>query len=87
MSSSAFDPKNNSGNERLPRKNQVRQSILAAQQAGFTTGRTVRIGHIHGRIEGYNIARCGSYGGDHYPLVVRTTFGITKCRLAEVRLG
>lgn len=64
----------------------VLQSIRQAIQAGFEIGRNVRVGCVAGSIIGYNIARCGSYVGDHYPLLVRTDFGVAKCRLSEVEL-
>lgn len=64
----------------------VLRSVQQAIQAGFEIGRSVRLGQVEGHVVGYNIARCGSYVGDHYPLLVRTDFGIAKCRLSEVAL-
>ncbi len=64
----------------------VLQSVRQAIRSGFEIGRNVRVGCVAGRIVGYNIARCGSYVGDHYPLLVRTDFGVAKCRLSEVEL-
>jgi len=64
----------------------VLQSVKQAIRAGFEIGRRVRVGRVAGWVVGYNIARCGSYLGDHYPLLVRTDFGVAKCRLSEVEL-
>ncbi len=71
---------------RLARRGAVRQSVRGAIDAGFEIGRIVRVGAVAGCIVGYNIARCGSYAGDHYPLLVQTAYGVAKCRLGELTL-
>ena len=59
--------------------------IRALKAAGYTIGRTVRIGRVAGQIVGYNIGGFGRYTGERYPLVVSTEFGIVKCAPEEVR--
>ncbi|MFN3986791.1 MAG: hypothetical protein ACK4KV_14950 [Rhodocyclaceae bacterium] len=60
------------------------QAINRAIRAGYRVGRRVRIGHVPGRIIGYNIGQLGRFRGSAYPLVVRTEFGIAKCSLREL---
>lgn len=59
--------------------------IRSLKAAGYTIGKTVRIGQVCGQIVGYNIGGFGRYTGEHYPLLVSTEFGIVKCAPDEVR--
>ncbi len=59
-------------------------AISQAIHSGYRIGRKVRIGHVPGRIIGYNIGNFGRYRGASYPLVVKTEYGIAKCSLREV---
>ena len=62
----------------------VKRSINRAIEAGYGIGQSVHIGHIAGHVVGYNIAHHGRFCGSLYPLLVRTEYGVTKCRLCEV---
>ncbi|HNQ75902.1 MAG TPA: hypothetical protein PKM39_04610 [Pseudothauera hydrothermalis] len=62
----------------------VDQAVHAAIQAGYRIGKRVRIGHVAGRVVGYNIGVYGRYSGASYPLLVKTAFGVAKCSLREV---
>ena len=59
-------------------------AVRLAQEAGYRIGCLVHLGHVPGRVVGYNIARQGAYYGMLFPLLVETTFGTVKCSLAEV---
>lgn len=61
-------------------------SIHAAIHAGFAIGCDVHLGQVTGQVVGYNIGGYGRYTGVHYPLLVRTEFGLAKCSLSEVSL-
>ncbi|HQZ02282.1 MAG TPA: hypothetical protein PL024_08195 [Thauera sp.] len=65
-------------------KHSIERSVIRAIDAGYRIGQHVWIGHVAGRIVGYNIARYGRFRGERYPLLVKTEFGITKCSLNEV---
>jgi hypothetical protein len=65
----------------------VLSAVAAARAAGATVGRQVRIGTIHGRIIGYNIAAGGVYPGAAFPLLVATEYGVAKCSVDEIRLA
>jgi hypothetical protein len=65
----------------------VLSAVAAARSAGATVGRQVRIGTIHGRIIGYNIAAGGVYPGAAFPLLVATEYGVAKCSVDEIRLA
>jgi hypothetical protein len=64
----------------------VGTAVTAAINKGFVVGREVLVGSIPGIVVGYNIASFGQFIGNAYPLVVRTTLGVTKCSMDEVSL-
>lgn len=59
-------------------------AVRLAQEAGYRIGCLVHLGHVPGRVVGYNIARRGAYYGMLFPLLVETNLGTVKCSLAEV---
>lgn len=62
----------------------IKRSVNRAIDAGYLIGQRVQIGHISGQVVGYNIGHYGRFCGTLYPLLVRTEYGVTKCRLCEV---
>lgn len=62
----------------------IKRSVNRAIDAGYLIGQRVQIGHVSGQIVGYNIGHYGRFCGTLYPLLVRTEYGVTKCRLCEV---
>lgn len=62
----------------------VEVAISHAIHAGYCVGRDVLVGHVAGRVVGYNIGHYGSFNGERYPLLVKTEFGVAKCGLNEV---
>lgn len=64
----------------------VRAAIHRVIRTGFTIGREVTIGIVHGTIIGYNIARSGRYTFRRSPLLITTDFGIGKYGPNEVKL-
>jgi len=62
----------------------VEIAVNRAIDAGYCVGREVLLGHIAGRIVGYNIGHYGRFSGARYPLLVKTRFGVAKCSLQEV---
>lgn len=62
----------------------IKRSVNRAIDAGYRIGQRVQIGHISGQVVGYNIGHYGRFCGTLYPLLVRTEYGVTKCRLCEV---
>ena len=67
--------------------NLISTAVRGAVKRGFVIGSEVKIGAVAGVVVGYNIANFGQFLGVFYPLVVRTSFGISKCALGEVRLA
>ena len=63
---------------------QIGAAVHVAVGRGLVIGRQVKLGVVRGIVIGYNIARRGRYPGARYPLLVKTEFGIAKCRLDEV---
>ncbi len=61
-------------------------AVHAAISRGFVVGCEVMVGSIPGIVVGYNIASFGQFVGNTYPLVVRTSLGVTKCSVDEVSL-
>lgn len=74
-----------------PQPDRWRSSALDAVHnaihAGFAIGSPVHLGHVAGRIVGYNIGAFGRYTGAGFPLLVRTEFGIAKCSVSELTPG
>ncbi|MFT3757769.1 hypothetical protein [Thauera sp.] len=62
----------------------VEIAVNRAIGAGYRVGCKVRLGHVAGRIVGYNIGHYGRFSGARYPLLVKTQFGVAKCSLQEV---
>lgn len=65
----------------------IGSAVGNAISRGFVVGREVLVGSIPGIVVGYNIASFGQFVGSAYPLVVRTSLGVTKCAMDEVRLA
>lgn len=80
-------------NEGMFRKSRARlgrvieSAVSAAIGRGFVVGREVLVGRIPGIIVGYNIGSYGQFVGNAYPLVVRTSLGVTKCNPDELSLA
>ena len=68
------------------RRHVVGAAVNAAISRGFVIGREVMVGSIPGIVVGYNIANFGRFAGNPYPLVVRTSLGVTQCAMDEVSL-
>lgn len=64
----------------------IQAAVHTAICGGYVVGREVRVGHIPGVIVGYNIGRFGRFAGNVYPLLVRTSLGVTKCTPGELTL-
>lgn len=71
--------------ERLGRV--IESAVNIAINRGFVVGREVLVGKVPGIVVGYNIASFGQFVGNAYPLVVRTSLGVTKCSVDELRLA
>ena len=67
-----------------PQHTPIEQAVNRAIRAGFRVGQRVRIGRVDGYVVGYNIGDFGRFGGERYPLLVRTAFGVAKCSVREV---
>jgi len=70
-----------------PRARIIGPAVNVAINRGYVVGREVLARGIPGIVVGYNIASFGKYVGNVYPLVVRTSHGVTKCALDEVSLA
>jgi len=76
------------GSRRTPRspifQDTIERAVIRAIDAGYRIGQRVWIGHVAGRVVGYNIGHFGRFCGERYPLLVKTEFGVAKCSLNEV---
>lgn len=66
------------------RPDRVEAAVCRAIDAGYRVGCAVLLGHVAGRVVGYNIGHYGRFSGARYPLLVKTRFGVAKCSLQEV---
>lgn len=69
------------------RERGIESAVRAAILNGFVIGREVFLERVPGIVVAYNITSFGHFIGAAYPLVVRTAYGVTKCRLVDVRLA
>lgn len=60
------------------------RAVRDAMKRGCLPGANVSIGHVPGKVIGYNLSAHGLFPGNHYPLLVSTQFGITKASLSEL---
>lgn len=65
----------------------IESAVNMAIHRGFVVGREVLVGKVPGIVVGYNIASFGPFVGNAYPLVVRTSLGVTKCSVDELHLA
>jgi hypothetical protein len=68
------------------RERSIEAAIRDASSSGFTIGREVLLDRVPGIVVAYNITSFGHFIGNTYPLVVRTAYGVTKCRVADLSL-
>ena len=65
----------------------IQLNVPSTHLNGFLIGREVFLDRVPGIVVAYNITRFGHFIGNAYPLVIRTAYGVTKCRMNDVSLA